>query len=101
MLLNYKKGDQYRLMEIYKDALDILDKLPNEARAEMSLWQLSYLYGLIRDQHPHKILEIGVAAGGTTSVILNCLSKLDIKCQLFSVDVSEKFYRDHKYKTGF
>lgn len=90
------------MIELYKEALDILEKLPIEdANAEMSPWQLSYLCGLICDKRPCKILEIGVAAGGTTAVILNCLSKLDIDCQFFSIDVSEKYYRDRRYETGF
>lgn len=45
---------------------------------EMSEFESVFLCGLIREMKPKKIVEIGVAAGGTTAIILECLSQLDL-----------------------
>lgn len=60
-----------------------------------------FLCGLLRDNKPKKIVEVGVAAGGTTSVILNCICELQIQCQVYSVDLVENCYRNKTKKTGY
>lgn len=42
-----------------------------------------------------------MAAGGTTTVILNCLEKINSCCEIYSVDICEKCYIDTSQKTGF
>ena len=63
--------------------------------------QLAFLCGLIKRNRPRKIVEVGVAAGGTTSVVLNCLSMLGLDSQMFSIDLSSDYYRDQSKKTGY
>ncbi len=63
--------------------------------------QLSFLCGLIRDKQPQKIVEVGVASGGTTLVILQCLKMLELKSSLFSVDLNERLYSDKEKETGY
>ena len=68
---------------------------------EMSAFDRAFLCGMIREKKPHKILEVGMAAGATTAVILNCMHALDLDCKLISVDYSEAWYRDGSRRTGF
>lgn len=63
---------------------------PNEP--EMSEFESAFLCGLIEKYEPKKILEVGVAAGGTTAIILNCLENIGQEYKMHSVDVSEKCY---------
>jgi predicted O-methyltransferase YrrM len=74
-----------------------------EDEPEMTEFELSFLCGLIREKRPKKIVEVGVAAGGTTAVILECLSVLGMNetTEVHSVDVSELFYRGDGGKTGY
>ena len=88
-------------VNLYEAPLAIKDKLPSSCGPEMQPEESAFVCGLIRKYRPKKILEVGVAAGGTTAIILNCLSLLDIDADLYSVDLSEKYYRDSSLKTGF
>lgn len=88
-------------VDLFFEPVDILDCLNDGYKAEMSKGQLAFLCGLIKTHRPQKIVEIGVAAGGTTSVVLSCLSMLDLDAQMFSIDVSSDYYRDKSKKTGY
>ena len=70
---------------------------------EMTSFESAFLCGLIRDKKPKKIVEIGVAGGGTTVIVLKCLELLGIadETKMFSVDISENFYRGHGEKSGY
>lgn len=73
----------------------------NTAYSEMTSFQQAFLCGLIREKKPKKIVEIGVAAGGTTSVMLEAIELLGLETKVHSVDISEKRYRTGKRDTGF
>ena len=60
--------------------------------------QLAFLCGVLKDKKPEKIVEVGVAHGGRTCVILECLKENKIAAVLHSVDISEKCYRAHDKK---
>lgn len=73
---------------------------------EMSEFESAFLAGLLYKFKPKKIVEVGIAAGGTTAIILQTLE--DIKSLdssydylLFSVDLSESYYRDQSRVSGF
>ncbi len=87
--------------ELFFEPIQILSKLSNEYTAEMREGQLAFLCGLMKKYNPEKIVEIGVAAGGTTAVMLNCIDMLNLKAQLYSVDLLENFYEDPSKKTGY
>lgn len=87
--------------ELFYEPIQILSKLSKEYTAEMQKGQLAFLCGLIKKYRPEKIVEIGVAAGGTTAVMLNCINMLSLKTQLFSVDLLENFYENPCKKTGY
>ena len=56
----------------------------------MTSFQHSFLCGLMKENRPKKIVEVGVSAGGTTGVILHCLKMLNIKSEMYSVDLEER-----------
>lgn len=76
-----------------------------ERMKKYSFWQLGgdqpfFINGIIRKYKPKKCLEIGVAAGGSSIVILNAIK--DIKNSfLISLDLNTIFYQDNKFKTGY
>lgn len=85
-----------------KEALSkIVTKIENEP--EMTEYESAFLCGLIREKAPKRILEIGIAGGGTSAIILQCIDSLgwSAKTELISLDLSESFYRDEKHKSGF
>ncbi len=86
--------------ELYYKPIEVLNRLKCKD-AEMTKQQLAFLCGLIKVHKPKKIVEIGVAAGGTTAVILQCLSLLNCNTQMFSLDLSDNYYRDKTKKTGY
>lgn len=89
-----------RNIELYYEPTEILGKLASN-KSEMSERELSFLCGLIKKYRPHKIVEIGVAAGGTTSVVLNCISILGLDSETYSLDLSDQYYRDKERNTGY
>lgn len=70
---------------------------------EMTAYDHSFLCGMIRMKNPKKVVEIGVAEGGTTAIIINSLSLLDggVKREVYSVDLNDMFYCDKEKKTGY
>lgn len=87
--------------ELYFEPLGILKQLSDCDKAEMTEDELAFLCGLIKKNRPHKIVEIGVAAGGTTAVILNCIAMLGLETKVFSVDLLKNFYRDQEKEVGY
>ena len=71
-----------------------------EGYIEINKDEQMFLNGLIRKVKPKKIVEIGVAFGGTAVIILNAIK--DIKeAKLFSFDISKNCYKLHSKETGF
>lgn len=70
---------------------------------EMTEFESAFLCGLIKELKPKKIVEVGVAGGGTTAVILKCLQLLGVESEveLISMDLAEKFYREKDKRTGY
>ena len=85
--------------QVRLDVLDKVDEVPGEP--EMSEFESAFLAGVIKQSTPKKVLEIGVAAGGTTAIILDSLETYSNEYALFSLDLNDKFYRDKTKKTGF
>lgn len=91
----------YKSVEVFKEPLYILEKM-EESCAEMTPAELGFLCGLIKIYHPEKVLEVGVAGGGTTSVIMKCLSMTGSRdAEMYSVDLSEEYYRRPEKRTGW
>lgn len=57
-----------------------------------------FLSGLIKLIRPQKIVEVGVAEGGTTRMIVKTLDEIKCKSRMFSIDLFEDFWGR---KTGY
>lgn len=74
---------------------------------EMSEFDSAFVCGMIKEFKPKKILEVGVAAGGSTAILLECIDMLGLRneCEVISVDLSEIYWRDvgtaFSRKSGF
>lgn len=68
---------------------------------EMNEFESAYLCGLIKKYEPKNIIEIGVAAGGTSCIMLEAINEYSLKSRLYSVDAAEVFYRDKSKQCGF
>ncbi len=88
-------------VDLFYKPLQILEHLSGEHKMEMSYMQSAFVCGLIRQYKPKKIVEIGVASGGMTAVILNCIEILQLNTEVFSIDLAIDFYRDNTKKTGY
>lgn len=73
----------------------------SELHCEMSIDQLACICNVIKINRPRKIVEVGVAAGGTTTVIYECARMLDLKCEIYSVDIAENHYTDKNKRCGY
>ena len=67
---------------------------------EMTEWESAYLCGLIKSVRPKKLLEIGVAGGGTTAIILQCMENLYRDYEMHSIDVNTQFYMSPNIEAG-
>ena len=90
----------YCSVELYSEPESILGKM-EEGYCEMSSSQLGFLCGLIKQKNPQKVVEVGAAGGGTTSVIMNCLNLMNSSARMYSVDLNEKCYRRPNKSTGY
>lgn len=92
----------FKNIELYNEPLSVYDKFPEYKHyCEMSDFEQSFLCGMIKNSHPKKVVEIGIAAGGTTAVLLNCLAMLGEDVQMYSCDLNKTYYRDTSKPVGF
>lgn len=83
----------YRSIEAFDEPRNILQKM-SEPYVEMSPADHGFLCGLIKDYSPKKVVEVGVAGGDTTAVIMNCLSMTgNREAVTYSVDLNEECFR--------
>ena len=85
----------------------ILPKLPafvspkGQREPEMSEFESAFLCGALKQFRPKKILEVGIAGGATTAIILQALEDIGEPYEMHSIDASAKFYRDRAKPSGF
>jgi len=84
----------------FDEPIAILDKL-STGDILMRTSEMSFLCGLLKQYRPKKIVEIGIADGGTTAVILNCLNMLDLCNTMYSIDIAGKSHSDSSKKIGY
>lgn len=85
---------------MYYEPIEVLRTLHCHEQ-EMNNEQLGFLCGLIREKRPEKIVEVGVAAGGTTCVILKCINLVGGNTKVYSVDLNNDYWRDPSKRTGY
>ena len=95
----------FKKIKLWPEPASILQSLPKHGECEMSSAQHGFLCGLLREMRPRKVLEVGVAAGGTSCVIMEALERLcsedGTEAVLHSVDLNQKFYRDKRQPVGY
>ena len=90
----------YKTVENWYEPADNLRKKADFI-CEMDREDHGFLCGMIRQFAPCKVVEIGVAEGGTTAVIANALSMMGGKRRLISVDLNERLFCNTQYQTGY
>lgn len=80
---------------------NVVDTLKDQVRQEMTRFESGFLCGLLKKYKPQNIMEVGVAAGGTTSIILTAIKNYQLNSSLDSFDLNSEYYRDPSKKTGF
>ncbi|MCM1233268.1 MAG: class I SAM-dependent methyltransferase [Ruminococcus flavefaciens] len=87
----------YKTIKLFEDSYSVSDiniDGCSEVYSEMTDFDRKFLCGIIRDNTPRKIVEVGVAAGGTTVAILECIHELELECEVYSVDLLKQYHRD-------
>ena len=87
----YEEHESSLLKEMFNTIKDV---------TEMSFEESCFLNGLLHYFKPKKILEVGVAAGASSYVILNAI-KQEHATHLYSIDISRKYYQDHTKLSGW
>lgn len=95
------------VIEDYEPRDKILPKLSEHVNdidkfVLMSHSQSGFLCGMIKKFRPKKILEVGIAAGGSTAIILQALEDIGEPYEMHSVDITTKCpLIDRTKETGF
>ena len=95
-----KNVDEFKQVEHWYEPADYCRKNSGFA-CEMSRDDHGFLCGIIKMIRPRKILEVGVAEGGTTAVIVKSMEILGLGCEMYSVDICDKLYNNNEYETGY
>lgn len=82
-----------------KEIFELIEKYPREP--EMTVEQSAFLCGCLKKYKPRKVMEVGIAGGGTTAILIQSLYDMKLDCELYSIDWSERFYRDDTRQSGF
>jgi len=91
-----------RVELFYEPRIQILSVLPKvTGEPEMSVFESAFLCGLIKEFEPHKIVEVGIAGGGTSAIMMQCVKDLNINTSFYFVDKFEDCYRVKGEKSGF
>lgn len=80
---------------------DISLRQYGDRKVEMTKFEHGFLCALLRQKRPQKIVEVGVAAGGTTCILLKALQLADIDAEMHSIDLATRYYANSEYATGY
>ena len=86
---------------IFEDPLSVMEEYRGVGVAEMSRTESGFLCERIKEAKPSKIVEIGVAQGGTTTLILECLRIMNCSAEVYSVDINRSCWSVPTEQTGF
>jgi predicted O-methyltransferase YrrM len=74
---------------------------PAWAVASISQQDSAFLAGLVMETRPRKLVEIGVASGWGSCVLLEALREIGMQSsELYGVDISDRFFYDATFATG-
>ena len=81
--------------------LDIFNSFSGkDSRIQMDKKDQRFLHGLIRKYKPNKLVEIGVASGGSSALILNAIKDLP-SSKLYSIDKYKMRQKEPSKKVGW
>ena len=96
---NLKNNDDYNYYENIEEIDE--NQFPSlNPYTEIELEDQKFLYGLIRRFKPKKLLELGVSAGGSSSLILNAIKDIP-NSKLYSIDRRNEWYKNATKKVGW
>lgn len=97
------KQKKYEKIELFSEPREIIIPRINAPRnePEMTCFESSFLSGLLKRFRPKNILEVGLAAGGTSAIIMQCMKMLDESYEMYSVDLQKQFYVDNRFESGY
>ncbi len=92
-----------QLIKISDEAKQCLANLAMSFRnvSKMTISEQEFLTELIIQYRPKKVLEVGVAAGASSVVMMNALETASKDYEFYSVDLVEQYYREPNKKTGY
>lgn len=79
---------------------DFHSRLPSWVSGNISEYDSRFLAGLVNFANARKVLEIGVASGWSSAVLLKALSGLDGDRKVIGIDLSRDYYLDASIPTG-
>jgi len=79
---------------------DFFAKRPQWVSGNISDYDARFLVGLVRLANAERVVEIGVASGWSSAVMLKALSTLHGKRNVTGVDLSRTYYLDESRLTG-
>ena len=68
---------------------------------EMSRFDGAFLCGMLQRNRPRKIVEVGVASGGTTAIVMQCMRDLDCSFEMYSVELLDYVHCAPEKKAGY
>lgn len=82
----------FLLIDRWYEPTDTLRKISGYAKyTHMSRDDHGFLSGVIKKIRPKKVLEVGVAEGGTTAMIITSLEMAKCECEMFSSDILNNY----------
>lgn len=61
----------------------------------------AFICALIEKFRPKKIVEVGIASGGTSAVIMQCMKQMDMSCSLYGIDILDGEYASTGHDVGY
>lgn len=84
----------------YSECQQLLQDNEFKEILEMSPTEAEFLFYIIKKFNPKNLLEIGIAAGGSSLLLLEAI-KNQKDAVLYSIDCCNLYYRDKSLKTGY
>jgi hypothetical protein len=79
---------------------DFFSTRPTWLKGNISEYDARFLAGLAHFSNPRRVVEIGVASGWSSVVLLKALSTLEGDRKVTGIDLSPSFYLDNSIPTG-
>lgn len=80
--------------------IEFTSKRPPWVGGDISSYDTRFLAGLVNSLRPRRIVEVGVASGWSSAVLLKSISEFGDHCQVVGIDLSPTYYLDAAIPTG-